>query len=112
MLELIRGKDKKCYPADLPRSRAELLRLVALSHTLRCGRKLTYSLVQETLAAEFGVRRSIGAIAKDLHTFKCPLCVDGARPVSTIEQVPRTPIEPTAAPAQRSRTQPVVHQWR
>ena len=75
MVELVRGRDKKLYPAGLPRPAGEHLRLVALSHTLRCGRKLTYAQIREALAAEFGVRRSTGAIFRDVHYYKCPMCV-------------------------------------
>ena len=75
MVELVRGRDHKLYPAGLPRPAGEHLRLVALSHTLRCGRKLSYAKIPEALAAEFGVRRSVGAIFRDIHAYKCPLCM-------------------------------------
>jgi len=73
-VELVRGKDRKLYPLGLPRPAGEHLRLVALSHTLRCGRELPFRQVQRALASEFGVRRSLGAIFRDVHVYKCPHC--------------------------------------
>jgi hypothetical protein len=94
MVELVRGKDGKRYPLGLPRPAGEHLRLVAQSHTLRCGRELPYRQAQKALASEFGVRRSLGAIFRDVHVYKCPYCTP---------QPPRPP-----DPAQRAR----VIAWR
>jgi hypothetical protein len=74
-VELVRGKDKKYYPLGLPRPAGEHLALVALSHTLRCVREMPYRQAQKALASEFGVRRSLGAIFRDVHVYKCPVCV-------------------------------------
>lgn len=93
-VELVRGKDRKLYPVGLPRPAKEHLRLVGLSHTLRCGRKLSYPKIRDTLAAEFGVRRSVGAIYRDLHAYTCPHCA------------PQPP-EPAPRPVR-----PEVHTWR
>jgi len=97
MVELVRGKDGKRYPLGLPRPAGEHLRLVALSHTLRCGRELPYRQVQKALASEFGVRRSLGAAWRDIHAYRCPLCT------------PKPPAPP-APPDPRQRPQVIA--WR
>ena len=123
MVELVRGKDKKRYPV-LPRTPEEHMRLVALSHTLRCGRRLTYTLIQEALVAEFGVRRSRGAISKDLNRYTCPLCAPGGKRPTAEMWSPPAPGPPTAVPAvpaappttsatpRRPRVRPEVYPWR
>ena len=79
-VELVRRRDHKLYPLGLPRPPAEHLRIVALSHTLRCGRKLAYRQAEKALAAEFGIRRSIGAVYRDVHDYRCPLCTPRPAP--------------------------------
>jgi hypothetical protein len=89
-IELVRGRDKKYYPLGLPRPAAEHLKLVALSHTLRCGRKLPYEQIRRTPLGEFGVRRSTGAIFRDVHAYRCPLCTPQPPPPPDPRQKPRT----------------------
>ena len=96
MVKLVRGRDHKLYPAGLPRPAGEHLRLVALSHTLRCGRKLSYAKIPEALAAEFGVRRSVGAVFRDIHVYRCPMC---APQPATVMPPPKDPrLKPMAIP--------------
>lgn len=104
IVELVRGKDKRLYPIRR-RSAAEHHRLATLSHNLRCGRKLSFTLIQETMAAEFGVRRSRGAISKDLRDFTCPLCASGVTPAAEVWR-------PPTAPPPRSRVRAEVYPWR
>jgi hypothetical protein len=94
MVELMRGKDGKRYPGDLPHTSAEHRRLVALSHSLRCVEHLTYPQMQQVLLERFGVKRSLGAVWKDVNVYKCPVCV------------PKPPAPPD--PAQKAR----VYAWR
>ena len=116
MVELIRGKDGKRYPVAR-REPADRKRLATLTHHMRCDRRLSWALVQETLAAEFGVRRSVGAIANDLRGFRCPLCASGAEPptVPGIRRprppaAPRQPPAPPAPPAPRVKS--AAFDWR
>jgi hypothetical protein len=97
--ELVLGRDGKRYPFHR-RTAADRQRLATLTHKLRCGRTLSIKTLQETLAAEFGVRRSIGAISKDLRDFRCPLC----RPK------PASVVPPPPAPPRRVRAE--AFDWR
>ena len=90
MVELVRGKDQKLYPAGLPRPLAERNRLRVLAHDLRCRRGLSYRAAQAAMLAQ-GIRRSRGQIFKDVKGWECPYCA------------PRPP-----DPAQRVQ----VHAWR
>jgi hypothetical protein len=74
VIETVRGRDGKRYPVGMPLPQAEKNRIRALAHQLRCGRKLTYSQVQRTLLAEYGIRRSRGELGRDLLQFECPRC--------------------------------------
>lgn len=74
MVELVRGRDHKLYPLGLPRPAEEHDRLVGLSHVLRCRRELSFRQVQRALLDQFGVRRSLGAIFRDLHRYECDQC--------------------------------------
>ncbi len=94
VIELVRGRDGKRYPGDLPHSPAEHRRLVALSHNLRCVDGLTYPQIQRALLGQYGVRRSLGAVWKDVNVYRCPNCVP----------------KPPPPPDPRQRIQ--VHQWR
>jgi hypothetical protein len=75
MVVLRRGRDHKLYPVDLPLPKAEHDRLVGLSHLMRCGRGLSYRQAQRALAEQLGVRRSLGAIFRDVHHYECAQCI-------------------------------------
>jgi hypothetical protein len=51
--------------------------VVALTHKLRCEGRLSVREVARRLE-EHGIRRSVGAVARDLRLFECPRCEDGA----------------------------------
>lgn len=73
VLELVRGRDGKLYePRPVPRS--EVVRRRWLAHQLICGRGLTYRQAQAAMLAEHAVRRSLGAICKDIRRYECPQC--------------------------------------
>ena len=74
LIEVVRGRDGKRYPSGLPRPRAEVVRLRWLAHQLVCVRGLTIRAAQDALLAEHGIRRSRGAIHKDVQRFECPQC--------------------------------------
>jgi hypothetical protein len=104
MVALVRGRDHKLYPLGLPRPAAEHARLVGLSHTLRCRRRLPFREIQRVLAAEFGIRRSLGAICRDLRVYQCDYCA--ARPAAP-------PPEPAAVlPAPPPRPRARAYEWR
>ena len=73
VVETVRGRDSKLYPAELPRSRDELNRLRWWAHQLHCERGLTIKAAQAAMLAA-GTRRSVGAICQDLRRFECPAC--------------------------------------
>lgn len=93
MVELVRGKDRKLYPAGLPRPLAERQRLRALAHDMRCRRGLSYRKIQAAMLAQ-GIRRSRGQIFKDVKGWRCPYCLP----------------KPAPPPDPRQRIQ--VHAWR
>jgi hypothetical protein len=76
IIELVRGRDGKRYPAGLPRPPGEIVRIRWLEHRLahRDGRSV--SQVQTILLSQYGIRRSRGAIHNDLAGFSCPDCSD------------------------------------
>jgi hypothetical protein len=71
---VIRGQDGKLYPAQR-RSDAELDQIVTLTHQARCELGLSMRATVAKLA-EVGIRRSVGAVARDLALYQCPRCVD------------------------------------
>ena len=77
VIELVRGKDSKLYPAR-PLSRAERNEIRWRTHELVCGRGLSVRQAQRALAERYGVRRSVGTIARDLRVFECSRCEDKA----------------------------------
>lgn len=76
VIELVRGKDRKLYPVGLPRPRAELNRLRTLAHNLHCRDKLSYRQVQRVMHEQYGIRRSLGRIYKDVSDYECPWCAE------------------------------------
>ena len=70
-IELVRGKDRKLYPAGGPRPAAEVERLRSLTHSLACGQGLSERAAQRALLEEHGVRRSTGIIHRDLAEYDC-----------------------------------------
>lgn len=76
MAVVIRGRDGKLYPAQ-QRSDAELDRIVTLTHQARCGLGLSVRATVDRLA-KYGIRRSVGAVARDLKLYRCARCKDRA----------------------------------
>jgi len=112
VVELIRGRDGKRYPVER-RYPADRRRFATLTHHLRHGRRLSILAVQETLASEFGVRRSRGAICKDIRDFTCPLCAAGAAPTVPGIRGPAVPAETWEAPAPPAPpVKPAAFDWR
>lgn len=93
MVELVRGKDRKLYPAGLPRPAAERGRIRALIHDLHCREGLSVRQTQAALLERYQVRRSRGQVHKYL-AWGCPYCT------------PQPP--PPPDPAQRAR----IYAWR
>jgi hypothetical protein len=86
IIETVRGRDSKRYPAGLPRPREELNRLRWMAHHLVCRDGNSIRAAQAIMLASYGVRRSLGALHNDLRRFECPHCAD------------RAPDPPPAAP--------------
>ena len=72
MAVVVRGRDGKHYPAQR-HSDAELDRIVALTQQSRCELGLSMRATVARLA-ESGIRRSVGAVARDLALYRCSRC--------------------------------------
>jgi hypothetical protein len=95
---MVRGTDQKLYPAR-QLSGAELNRMRRLAHNLVCRDRMSIRAAQRTLRESYGVRRSVGAIHKDLARFYCgPQCLS----------VPAE--QPAGQPAAAQRPPAAVHQ--
>jgi hypothetical protein len=82
IIELVRGKNGRLWPADLPRPPEELLRLRKLEHALCCRDGLAMRAAQALMLSDYAVRRSLGAICNDLRLYECPRCAGrGAEPL-------------------------------
>jgi hypothetical protein len=67
------GRDRKLYLVS-PRSPEALAQIRETEHRLRCRDGLSVRQVQAALASEHGVRRSLGAIMRDLKGWQCEAC--------------------------------------
>ena len=74
MAVVIRGRDGKLYPARA-HTGAELDRIVTLTHQARCELGLSMRATVAKLAGH-GIRRSVGAVARDLALYQCPRCAE------------------------------------
>jgi hypothetical protein len=74
VVETVRGRDSKRYPAGLPRPHEELNRLRWMIHGLVCHDGNSIRRAQAIMLAEHGIRRSLGALHRDLVRFQCPQC--------------------------------------
>ena len=70
-----RGQNGKSYPATRL-TRQELNRARWLAHQLVHDRGLSIRRAQKVMAETYGIRRSVGIIAKDLADFECPACAE------------------------------------
>jgi hypothetical protein len=75
LVEVRRGADSKLYPAH-PLPKVERWRAVNLAHRVRCRDGLSIRQVRRVMAQQFGVRRTVGSIARDLALFTCSRCED------------------------------------
>ena len=67
------GRDRKLYLVS-PRSPDDLAEIRETEHRLRCRDGLSVRQVQAALAGQHGVRRSLGAIMRDLKGWECGDC--------------------------------------
>jgi hypothetical protein len=73
----IRGRDGRLYPAS-PLTPEERRRARMLAHNLVHRDRLSIRFAQQVMAEQYGLRRSVGAIARDLAGWVCDLCDDDA----------------------------------
>jgi hypothetical protein len=73
VVEATRGADSKLYPAA-PLSEAERDRARVVIHTFVCRDGLSVRQVQKRLLDDYGIRRAVGTIARDLKAFSCQRC--------------------------------------
>ena len=71
----VRDRAGRLRPVE-PVPPGEAARLRVAVHKLRCERGLSIRQVQAALAAEYGLRRSLGRIHAILATRYCPECRD------------------------------------
>jgi hypothetical protein len=76
VIEVTRRADGKLYP-PAPLTRQQLNRVRWLAHNLVHRDGLTIRAAQLVMIEQHGVRRSLGAIQRDLRLFECPSCADG-----------------------------------
>jgi hypothetical protein len=73
VVEVPRRRDGKLYPA-VPLTYAERNRARWLAHNLVHRDGLSVRQAQRTMIENYGVRRSLGTIARDLRLWECPAC--------------------------------------
>jgi hypothetical protein len=73
LVELVRGRDGRLYPAH-PATHAERNRARWLSHNLIHRDHLSVRLAQKIMRERYGMRRSVGSIMRDLRLWECPRC--------------------------------------
>lgn len=94
---LARGKDRKLYPAQMPPDEAEQRRARVMAHNLVCRDRLSYRAALDAMLG-YGLRRSLGWLAKTIAGFDCgPRCTG-------------RPAEPSTQPAGQQQPQATVHQ--
>lgn len=69
----VRGTDGKRYPAA-PLPRQELNRRRWMSHHLVHRDQISIRGAQRIMLDRYGIRRSVGSIARDLALWECPHC--------------------------------------
>jgi hypothetical protein len=69
------SRNGKQYPAALL-TREQLNRARRAAHVLVHDRGLSIRRAQQVMAEDYGIRRSVGIIARDLADFTCPSCDD------------------------------------
>lgn len=73
VIEVARGADSKLYPAR-PLMHEQRNRARWLAHNLVHRDGLSVRQAQRVMAAQHGIRRSVGTIARNLVLFACPQC--------------------------------------
>jgi hypothetical protein len=74
-VEVVRGRDHKLYPAhQLTREQRNQARW--LVHALVCRDRNSVRAAQKIMSESYAVRRSLGALNRDLRLFECPDCAD------------------------------------
>jgi hypothetical protein len=74
VIEVRRGRDGKLYPPRMPTPPDERDLARRLAHTLVHRDGLPIRAAQRAMREQHGVRRSLGQVWKDLHSFTCPYC--------------------------------------
>ena len=75
IIEVKAGADGRLYPAR-PLTREQRNRARWLAHNLVHRDGLSVRQAQRDMAESYGIRRSVGTIARDLELFTCPRCED------------------------------------
>jgi len=73
IIEVRRGADAKLYPAR-PLTREQRNRARWMAHNLVHRDGLSIRQAQRVMASQYGVRRAVGTIMRDLQNFECPRC--------------------------------------
>ena len=68
-----RSQNGNAYPATRL-TRQELSQARRLTHRLICEQGLSIRRARLVVAEKYGIRRSVGIIAKDLADYECPAC--------------------------------------
>jgi hypothetical protein len=76
VIEVRRGRDSKLYQVQ-PLTAPERARARRLAHDLHCRDRLSVRQVQKIMIERYALRRSLGAIHRDLANFACKICEPG-----------------------------------
>jgi hypothetical protein len=73
VIDTVRARDGKRHPVEpVSPDQAKLVKIAV--HRLVCGQGLSIRAAQRELAAQYGLRRSIGRIWAILHDYTCSRC--------------------------------------
>ena len=76
VVEVKVGRDGKRYPVGGDLSPTDRNRARWLIHNLHCRDRLSIREAQRTMLDQYGLRRSVGILHRDLINYQCPACAD------------------------------------
>jgi hypothetical protein len=74
VIEVQRGRDGKLYPPAGLRTKDQRNRARQLAHNLVCRDRLSIREAQRVMLEQYGVRRSLGILHRDLTSYACRAC--------------------------------------
>ena len=93
---LVRGKDRKLYPAQMPPDEADVRRARVLAHNLVCRDRMRYRDALDVMLG-YGIKRSAGWMTKTITGYDCGEQCAGRPAQPAAEQQPAGQAGPPAA---------------